>query len=165
MVNRPEPKRHGGWSRRAIAWTAAALLLLWVTGVLLYLWPAADTAGLDSWQAGARRWTAALHGGVVWLACVFAGRWIWPHLGWIWSRHRTAMWFLGIATLTLLVLAACTGLALLYGPGSAHDMVASWHWWCAVAIPVLLAWHGKGILQRRRHAHAHGAGRFRHKRW
>lgn len=148
-MRRFHPTKHSGWTRWAIAWTATAIALLWVTGVMLYVWPSADIAELDPARVELRRWAVAIHGSVVWFAFYLAGRWVSPHIGSTWRRPRTPTWFVGLATLALIALVAVTGLALLYGPGALHDWIAGAHWWLAVAIPVIAVWHAKGLMQRR----------------
>lgn len=141
-----DPRKHGGWTRAAALSAAATLLLLWLTGIVLYAWPGADAAALEPWEASLRHWAAVLHGGIVWVLLVFAGRWIWPHVTGIWRKPKTVTWFIGFAMLGTLVVATCTGLFLLYGPAGSHDAVASGHWWNAVAVPAVAAWHAKGLL-------------------
>jgi hypothetical protein len=148
MTMRLHVKKHAGWTRAGIAVTATVIAVLWLTGIVLYAWPSADTAALDAWQAEVRRWAIIIHGSLVWLVCLFAGRWIWPHVGGIWARLRSSTWFIGLATLTLFALVTITGLALLYGPGAAHDWFANAHWWCAVALPAVVGWHAKGLVRR-----------------
>lgn len=144
--------RHAGWTLAAITLTGAAVLLLWLTGLVLYAWPSVDIAELDPTRAEVRRWAVAVHGSLVWAVILFAGRWAWPHVGAMWRRPYSLTWWVGLATLTLLLLATGTGLTLLYGPGELHDWTASGHWWCSLTIPVFLGWHVKGLVQRRRAA-------------
>lgn len=140
---------HGGWNRRALAWTAASLLLLWASGVLLYLWPAEETFQLAPWQANVRRAALVTHGCIVWAACVFAGRWLWPHVLLVWNYRRAATWWMGLVGAGLLVLIASSGLLLLYGTEATHAPAGAAHWWTAVALPVLLAVHARGWLRGR----------------
>jgi len=150
MVKIFRPSLHAGWTRIAIALTGIAIAALWITGVVLYAWPSSDIAELDPARAEVRRWAVAIHGSVVWLALFFGGRWVWPHVATIWRRPRTNTWLVGLATLALFIVATVTGIALLYGPAALHDWTATGHWWCALAIPALVAWHAKGLVQRRR---------------
>jgi hypothetical protein len=144
------PNRSAGWTRAAIVLTGLAILLLWLTGLVLYAWPSADIAELDPARAEVRRWAVVIHGSLVWVAIFLAGRWAWPHVGAMWRRPHSLTWWAGIATLTLLLVATCTGMTLLYGPAALHDWTASGHWWCSLAIPAFIAWHAKGLVQRRR---------------
>lgn len=140
---------HGGWNRRAVAWTAGGVLLLWVTGVALYLWPAELTFELAAWQVALRRAALVVHGGTVWLLCLLAGRWVWPHIALVWPSRRGATWMLGMASASLLLTVALTGVLLLYGPEPAHAAASAVHWWIALTLPALLALHGRKWLRRR----------------
>ncbi|HVZ44482.1 MAG TPA: hypothetical protein VHA82_11785 [Ramlibacter sp.] len=148
------PGRHAGWTRAGVVLTGLVILILWLTGVVLYAWPADDTAVLDSWHMEVRRAAVTVHGSATWLICLFAGRWIWPHVGRVWARSRTTMWGVGIAMLSLLLVAVSTGLALLYGPAAQHDWIARAHWWSALPIPAVAAWHAKRLVQQRGRAAA-----------
>ena len=140
---------HGGWNRRAVAWTAASLLLLWASGVVLYLWPAEETFQLAAWQAAVRRGALVTHGCIVWAACVFAGRWLWPHMLLVWDYRRATTWWIGLAGAALLAVIAASGLLLLYGTEATHAPAGFAHWWTAVKLTVLLAVHARGSLRRR----------------
>ena len=140
---------HGGWNRRALAWTAASLLLLWASGVVLYLWPAEATFQLAPWQAHLRRTALVMHGCIVWAGCVFAGRWMWPHVLLVWGYRRGATWWMGIAGAALLAVIAASGLLLLYGTEPTHAPASVAHWWTAVVVPVLLAVHARDWIRRR----------------
>jgi hypothetical protein len=140
---------HGGWHTRAVAWTAAGVLLLWASGVVLYLWPAEETFQLAAWQLLLRRAALIAHGCTVWAFCVLAGRWVWPHVVLVWDYRRGATWLLGVAAAALLGAIAASGLLLLYGTEATHAPASATHWWTAVGVPVLLALHGRGWLRRR----------------
>lgn len=140
--------QHGGWNTRGVAWTAGGVTLLWITGVVLYLWPAEVTFQLAAWQVALRRASLVVHGGSVWVLCLLAGRWAWPHAARVWSYRRGSTWVLGIASASLLLAVALTGFLLLYGPEPAHATASAVHWWTALAVPALLALHGRKWLRR-----------------
>ncbi len=140
--------RHAGWSRAGAAWVAAAVLLLWFSGVALYAWPAEGTFELAPWQLWLRRSALVVHGCTVWLLLVVAGRWVGAHLGAVWHRHRNTTWVLGVTSGVLLLVVASTGLLLLYGPEAVRTAASAVHWWTAVLVPLLLAMHGRGWLFR-----------------
>lgn len=139
---------HGGWNAHAIAWTAGGVVLLWITGIVLYVWPAEVTFQLAAWQVALRRAALVVHGGSVWVLCLLAGRWVWPHIAQVWSYRRGSTWVLGIAGATLLLAVALTGFLLLYGPEPAHAAASAVHWWTALALPALFALHGRKWLRR-----------------
>ncbi|MGZ5179437.1 MAG: hypothetical protein ACXWC2_03105 [Ramlibacter sp.] len=155
---RPFARRHAGWPRRGIVLSAALVLALWLTGLLLEAWPAEQTPLMQPWQAQLRHAAVVLHGVGAWIFCLFAGRWAWPHAALVWRRAPDATWLLGLVAAALALLVAASGLLLLYGPGDAHDASAVAHWWTALGWPVLLALHARGLFARRawaHHEHAH----------
>ncbi|NML46718.1 hypothetical protein HHL11_23445 [Ramlibacter sp. G-1-2-2] len=150
--------RRTGWSGTALAWTATLLALLWASGLLLYLWPAEALMELAPAQVLLRRVALLVHGTGVWLLCMFAGRWIWPHAQIVWRRKRTGTWVLGIAMASMLLAVAATGMLLLYGPADSHDGASALHWWVAVGLPLLFAAHGWRRFGPRRHHGPRGPG-------
>ena len=144
--------RHG-WTRTGVRFGLVLLVLLWTTGVLLGLWPADAVFQLESWKASLRHASAVVHGTLTWFACVAAGRWIWPHVAQLWAHRAAQRWWLGLLSVTLTACIAVTGLALLYGPADWHDAIGQWHWWIAVAWPVLVLVHA--LPRRRRAAASH----------
>jgi hypothetical protein len=135
--------RHAGWTRAGAVAVAAAVLLLWVTGVLLHVWPADSTFELAPWQQELRRIALVLHGCTVWVLCFLAGHWLWTHVATVWHRRRHSTWMTGTITGVVLVVVAGTGLLLLYGPEPLRVPSAIVHWWTAVGLPVLLALHSR----------------------
>lgn len=133
--------RRTGWSRAAIAWTAALVVLLWGSGVLLHVWPADASFDLGATQMAWRRTALVAHGAGAWMFCLFAGRWIWPHAALVWRRRASWTWVGGIGMALVLLLVAVTGLLLLYGAAEIHPAAAAVHWWVAVGVPVLLLAH------------------------
>lgn len=142
-------RRHAGWPRRGIALSAALVLALWATGLVLDLWPAEQAALLPPWQSQMRHSALVVHGVGAWVFCLFAGRWAWPHIALMWRRAVDATWWLGLVAGGIALLVIASGLLLLYGPGEAHDASAVAHWWTAVGWPVLLALHARRLLVRR----------------
>jgi hypothetical protein len=141
--------RHGGWTRTGFAWVAAALLLLWLSGIVLYAWPAEAAFDLAPWQTWTRRVALVAHGSSVWVLCFLAGHWLWGHVGLVWQRRRNSTWVLGILGAALLLSVAFTGLLLLYGPEPARGGAAAVHWWSALALPLLLGVHGRAWFRWR----------------
>lgn len=150
---RPYARRHAGWPRSGIVLSAALVLALWLTGLLLQAWPGEQAALLPPWQAQVRHSALVVHGIGAWVFCLFAGRWIWPHAMLVWRRAVDATWVLGLAAAGLVLLVAVTGLLLLYGPGDAREVSIAAHWWTALGWPVLLALHARRLFGRRAWAH------------
>lgn len=139
-MSRHHHPRHG-WTRFGVRLGIGLLLLLWLTGMLLELWPADSAFQLAAWQAGLRRASVTLHGVGSWLALVAAGRWLWPHVAQVWRLRAARRWWLGLAAIALTAAIAATGLALLYGPGDWHDALGQAHWWIAIGWPLLVLLH------------------------
>lgn len=143
---RPITRRHGGWPRGGVALSAALVLALWLTGLLLDAWPAEQAALLAPWQSQLRHEAVVVHGAGAWVFCLFAGRWMWPHAALVWRRAVDATWLLGLVGAAIAVLVAATGLLLLYGPGEVRDAAVVVHWWTAVGWPALLLLHARKLL-------------------
>lgn len=150
---RPYARRHAGWPRGGIALSAALILALWLTGLLLDAWPAEQAPLLAPWQSQMRHAAVVVHGIGAWAFCLFAGRWAWPHAALVWRRAADATWLLGLAAAGLALLVAASGLLLLYGPGDARDAAVLLHWWTAVGWPALLLLHARKLLARRPRHH------------
>ena len=146
---RRHPPRRGGWTRGGIAWIAAVGAVLWLTGVVLYAWPAESLFDLAPWQVALRRGAVVVHGTCVWLLCFLAGHWLWSHLAQVWRRRPGTAWLLGLAGAALLLLVAASGLLLLYGTEAIRAPASATHWWSAVALPGLLVVHGLVRAKRR----------------
>lgn len=135
-------KHLSGWSRAAWRWMGVAVLLLWGSGVVLFLSPADALMDMSAWQHSLRHAAWVVHGVWVWCLCVLCGRGVWPHLRVIWQRRDAlAAWWWGVVNLLVLSLVAAAGLLLLYGPGAVHDTVSAAHSWLGLAWPVLLLAH------------------------
>jgi len=135
--------RHAGWTRPGAVAVTAAVLLLWLTGVLLFAWPAESSFELPPWEQELRRIALVLHGCTVWVLCFLAGHWLWTHVATVWRRRRHGTWMIGAATAVVMTVVAGTGLLLLYGPEPLRAPSAVVHWWTAVGLPVLLAVHAR----------------------
>ena len=141
-----------GWSRAAIACTAALVVLLWASGVLLQAWPADAAFDLGPTQLAWRRTALVAHGAGAWVFCLFAGRWIWPHATLVWRRRVNWIWLGGVAMALVLLLVALTGLVMLYGAADVHPAAAAVHWWVALGSPALLLAHA--VVRRSQRAAA-----------
>lgn len=141
-----------GWNHFGLYALMGVVGLLWLSGVGLHHWLGIeDPFDLAPWEAVLRRAAQIAHGVLAWLACVLAGRWVWPHvqIG-RYQRHRAAARWLGALTLVGGLGMALAGLVLLYGAAAWHDVASRVHWWIGLCWPVLLllhlAWHA---VQRR----------------
>ena len=135
-------KHLSGWSRAAWRWMGVAVVLLWGSGVVLFLSPVDALMDMSAWQHSLRHAAWVVHGVWVWCLCVLCGRGVWPHLRVIWQRRDAlAAWWWGVVYLVVLSLLAAAGLLLLYGPGAVHDTVSAAHSWLGLAWPVLLLAH------------------------
>jgi len=142
-------RRHAGWPRRGIALSTALVLALWITGLLLDMWPAEQAPLLQPWQSQLRHAAVIAHGIGAWVFCLFAGRWAWPHVALVWRRALDTTWLLGLVSGGLALAIAASGLLLLYGPGDARDATVAAHWWTAIGWPVLLALHVRRLVTHR----------------
>lgn len=130
-----------GWTRTtALAW-AMCFLLMWVTGVVLYLLPSQELLEMSSTEQSIRRGAVVLHGVLTWLLCVLSGRAVWAHVPCIWHRRSHARaWWWGVLSLLVLGVLVVTGLVLLYGTESVHQASSVTHYWTGMmALVVLLA--------------------------
>ena len=135
-------KHMSGWSRATWRWMVAAVVLMWASGVLLYLWPAESVMEMSDWQMHLRHASVVLHGVLTWLLCVLCGRGLWPHLRVMWQRReQRAHWIWGVLSFVGLSFVAGAGVLLLYGSSSLHDTVSAVHWWVGVALPLLMLAH------------------------
>ena len=95
---------------------AAVSLLLWSTGVVMFLLPASELIDMSPTQAAWRHAAGVAHGVSTWLFCMLCGRGVWPHVRVMWHKHSDrTQWALGLLNLTVFSTIALTGLALLYG--------------------------------------------------
>lgn len=135
-------RRHAGWSPTAVVWLVTLTLTLWATGVAMHLFGHDSVMELPLWQENLQRAATVAHGVLTWLFCIMVGRWIWPHVGQVWSRRtRTATWVMGIGTACLGSLLTLAGLGLLYGPGAWREVLATSHWWVGLFWPIVCAAH------------------------
>ena len=151
-VARAAPQLHrAGWSRLGRWSLLLVVLMLTVTGVLLYALNPADPAAAD-WSDAARHWqrtASVLHGAFAWMFCIALGRWVWPHVALVWVRApRRWQWGLGLVTAGIGAIAALSGLGLLYGAANWRESLSSAHWAVGVTWPLLCLVHGWRPLMR-----------------
>lgn len=135
-------KLMSGWSHLTWRWMVATVLLMWASGLLLYLWPADALMEMSDLQVLLRRASLVVHGVLTWLLCVLCGRGLWPHVRIMWQRRDQRMhWLWGVFGFVGLSLVAGAGLLLLYGSSNLRDTVSQVHWWGGVGLPLLLLAH------------------------
>ena len=134
-------KHLAGWGRATFWIMAAVSLLLWSTGVVMFLLPASDLIDMSPTQTTWRHAAGVVHGISTWLFCVLCGRGVWPHVRVMLHKHSDmTQWALGILNLTVFSTIALTGLALLYGSPDMHDGASPLHFWLgAISALVFLA--------------------------
>lgn len=134
-------KLMSGWNHVTWRWMVAAVLLMWTSGVLLYVLPAETLMEMSDLQVVLRHASLILHGVLTWLLCVLCGRGLWPHVRVVWQRReQRAHWIWGLISFVGLSFVAGAGVLLLYGSSSIHDTVSVLHWWvggCCVALAVV----------------------------
>jgi hypothetical protein len=147
----PMTRRHAGWSRSAAVWLVVLTATLWLTGIAMHLLVRDGVLDMPPWQENLQRVSTVVHGVAVWLWCVMAGRWVWPHVLLVWRRrHDGLTWVLGAVTLFTLLALALAGLGLLYGLAAWHEALAALHWWLGLAWPALCLAHAwKRVFKRR----------------
>lgn len=133
------------WTRAGVLIGLVLLIALWASGLLLEVWPAESAFELPAPQAALRHGAVVLHGVGAWVACIAAGRWVWPHVARVWRLPAGASWWLGIAAAAMAAGVSVTGLALLYGPGDWHERLGEVHWWIAVGWPALVLVHARRL--------------------
>lgn len=135
-------KHMSGWSRATWRWMVATVVLMWASGVLLYLWPAESVMDMTDWQVRLRHASVVSHGVLTWLLCVLCGRGLWPHVRVVWQRReQRAHWIWGLISFVCLSFVTGAGVLLLYGSSSLHETVSGLHWWVGVALPLLMLAH------------------------
>jgi hypothetical protein len=135
-------KHMSGWSRATWRWMVPTMLLMWGSGLLLWVWPAETVMTLSDLLQRLRHSAVVLHGVLTWWLCVLCGRGVWPHLRVIWQRRDAlANWAWGLVSFVALCVVAAAGLLLLYGPASLHDGASELHGWLGVVLPALLLAH------------------------
>ena len=135
-------KHMSGWSRATWRWMVAAMLGMWGSGVVLWVWPSDVLMTLDEWQQAIRHGGVVVHGVLTWCVCVLCGRGVWPHLHIVWQRrgawaHRVRGW----GSFVVLCVIAAAGLCLLYGPAGLRDSASALHGWLGLVWPALVWAH------------------------
>ena len=121
---------------------AAVSLLLWGTGVVMFLLPASELIDMSPTQAAWRHAAGVVHGVSTWLFCMLCGRGVWPHVRVMWHKHSDrTQWALGLLNLTVLSTIALTGLALLYGSPDMHDSASPLHFWMGAICALVFLGH------------------------
>lgn len=136
------PKHLAGWARSTFLLMVGVCLLLWVTGVVMYAWPASEVMDLTPVQASLRHVAGVVHGVITWLFCLVCGRGVWPHVRIMWHKHRASrQWLLGLINFLVLAVMALGGLVLLYGSPETRDAVSPVHFWVGAVCPVVFLAH------------------------
>ena len=135
-------KHLAGWGRTTFWMMAVISLLLWVTGVVMFLLPASDMMDMSPTQTAWRHTAGVVHGVSTWLFCVLCGRGVWPHVRVMWHKQTDmTQWALGLLNLTVFSAIALTGLALLYGSPDMHDGASPLHFWIGAICALIFLAH------------------------
>lgn len=135
-------KHLAGWGRATFWMMAAVSLLLWGTGVVMFLLPASELIDMSPTQAVWRHAAGVVHGVSTWLFCMLCGRGVWPHVRVMWHKHSDrTQWALGLLNLTVFSTIALTGLALLYGSPDMHDSASPLHFWMGAICALVFLGH------------------------
>jgi divalent metal cation (Fe/Co/Zn/Cd) transporter len=135
-------KHLAGWGRATFLLMAAVCLLLFVTGVVMFVLPVSELLEMTPAQASWRHAAGVMHGVSTWLFCIMCGRGVWPHVRVMWHKPSEAMkWALGLMNLVLLAVIALGGLALLYGSPDLHDWASPLHFWMGAVCPLVFLAH------------------------
>lgn len=135
-------KHLAGWGRATFWMMAAVSLLLWGTGVVMFLLPASELIDMSPTQAAWRHAAGVVHGVSTWLFCMLCGRGVWPHVRVMWHKHSDrTQWALGLLNLTVFSTIALTGLALLYGSPDMHDSASPLHFWMGAICALVFLGH------------------------
>lgn len=135
-------KHLAGWGRATFWMMAAVSLLLWGTGVVMFLLPASELIDMSPTQAVWRHAAGVVHGVSTWLFCMLCGRGVWPHVRVMWHKHSDrTQWALGLLNLVVFSTIALTGLALLYGSPDMHDSASPLHFWMGAICALVFLGH------------------------
>jgi divalent metal cation (Fe/Co/Zn/Cd) transporter len=135
-------KHLAGWGRTTFLLMAAVSLLLFMTGVVMFVLPVSELFEMPPAQTSWRHAAGVVHGISTWLFCIMCGRGVWPHVRVMWHKQNETMkWALGLMNLVLLVVIALGGLALLYGSPDLHDWVSPLHFWMGAVCPLVFLAH------------------------
>lgn len=135
-------KHLAGWGRFTFLWMAAVSLVLFITGVVMFVLPMAELLEMTAAQAAWRHACGVVHGVCTWVFCVMCGRGVWPHVRVMWHKHGDALkWALGLFNFAVVFAIALGGLALLYGSPDLHDWVSPVHFWMGALFPLIFLAH------------------------
>jgi len=129
-------KHLAGWGRTTFWLMAAVCLLLFVTGMVMFVLPASELMEMSPAQASLRHSVGVVHGVFTWLFCILCGRGVWPHVRVMWHKQgESVKWVLGLMNVCMFVALGLTGLSLLYGSPDLHDVASPWHVWIGALCP------------------------------
>lgn len=135
-------KHLAGWGRSTFLWMAVVSLLLFSTGVVMFVLPASELVDMSPEQASWRHTSGVVHGVSTWMFCILCGRGVWPHVRVMWHKYgETFQWAVGLANFAVLAAIALGGLVLLYGSPDMHDWVSPLHFWLGAFCPLLFLAH------------------------
>jgi hypothetical protein len=141
-ITMKKTKHSAGWGRSTFLLMAVVCLLLWTTGVVMYVLPASEVMDMTPVQASLRHASGVVHGVTTWAFCVLCGRGVWPHVRVMWHKHSApSQWLLGLVNFMVLAAIALGGLVLLYGSPQMHDAVSPVHFWAGAVCPLLFFAH------------------------
>jgi hypothetical protein len=135
-------KHLAGWGRTTFLLMAVVCLLLFVTGLVMFVLPASELIDMPPTQASLRHSAGVVHGVLTWAFCVMCGRGVWPHVRVMWHKQGEPIkWALGLANLCVLAAIALTGLFLLYGSPELHEDASPLHFWMGALCPLIFLAH------------------------
>jgi hypothetical protein len=135
-------KHSAGWGRATFGLMALICTALWITGLVMFAWPAESLMDLDPTEGALRHAAGVVHGVSTWLFCLMCGRGVWPHVRVMWlKRNAKSNWLLGVIHLFVLSVISLGGLVLLYGSPEWHDGMSPVHFWVGVFSPIVFFAH------------------------
>lgn len=135
-------KHLAGWGKATFLLMTAVCLLLFITGLVMFVLPASELIDMPPAQAALRHSAGVMHGVATWVFCLMCGRGVWLHVRMMWHKHGAPIqWALGLANLSLFTTIAMTGLLLLYGSPDLHDDASPLHFWMGALCPLVFLAH------------------------
>jgi hypothetical protein len=135
-------KHLAGWGKTTFFLMTAVCLLLFITGLVMFLLPATELIDMSPELATLRRSAGVVHGVSTWFFCLMCGRGVWPHVRVMWHKQGEPMkWALGLANLSMFGVIALTGLFLLYGSPELHEDASPLHFWMGALCPLIFLAH------------------------